>query len=356
MKRLLTWVVISAALVSGCGGSGGSGGRGTVEVLQGDAAIEASLQAAVTLAAVLATLLGEPVADLGAPGSPSASAAAISDASTAGVAARAVRIACPLGGSVDGDCREDRGRTILTTRSSNCVIRDPSNRFDITANGRADATFESLGICGRATTPDDVPVTVELRGYREEWRQGASVVREIESRRLTNIQRPQAGGCSNNQGQLNFDGDVTLRGADYHWKLHMRSVEVDVSSAGSPCDEISLITGEIDVSDEIRGTRFIAELAGVRHMSFRGSSGDFEVALDGQVNFDCTGAVRIATERRLILSGSCPIDGEIELERDGNARSLASFSRDGIRLDYDGDGVADLQSPGCAAEVLEACM
>jgi len=345
------WTAVFGAFVLGCGSSGDSGGRGSVPVLQGEAAIEAGAAAAVGLSDAIRMMLIDPALA----GDPMTSETATAARRSRSVGSRAQVVACPSGGSVDGECREDGGRTIIRTNSQNCASL--VDEVVVVADGRADLVLDGTGICGLATLPVGLSHTIEFRDFREEWRDGAVAVRAVEFGRMKLTRRPRAGGCSANEGETEYDGDVTLASEGVDMTLRMQGVAVEVSSQGDPCDEAAVVDGLIDVSDRSRGARFVADLRAAHFMHRRVPGGASEMAIDGVVDIDCVGEVLLSTSARLVLDGgSCPADGTLAITVGGGATSSLRFGPSGMQLDYDGDGVADRTAPTCGSESLEVCM
>lgn len=346
-----TWTAVVGAFVLGCGSSGDSGGRGAVRVLQGEAAIEAGAAAAVGLSDAIRMMLIDPVLA----GGPMTSETALAARNSRGVGARAQVVACPRGGSVDGECREDGGRTVIRTYSENCATS--VDEVVVVANGRADLVLDGTGICGRTTLPGGLAHTIEFRDFREEWRDRSAVVRAVAFGRMKLTRRPHAGGCSANEGETEFDGDVTLASGGVDMTLRMQGVAVEVSSQGDPCDEAAVVDGVIDATDRYRGARFVADLRAARFMHRRVSGGASEMAIDGIVDIDCVGEVFLSTSARLALDGaSCPSDGTLALAVGVGATSSLWFGSSGMQLDYDGDGVAEHAAPTCGSESIEVCI
>ncbi len=341
--------IVVIGFLSACGG-GGSGDA--VEVLQGDDALQAAAEAAIGISGALQVLLGD-VED-----GPSVRASRTSSVPTSGAstrASRALRVACPLGGSVDGECRESGGRTVVATNSADCTLFDEDLGLTIVANGRADATYEATGICGRSV-PVGVASTSRLRGYVEEWWDGDKLVRVSESSRLEVESHPAGGGCSANEGQTSIHGDLRVRGEGFDVGMILSRLEVDVTSEGNPCESSVTAVGGIEVDDRARGARFAGTTRGLRFMTRRALDGILEVSLDGMLDFDCLGEVRVTTAERLALGAACPFEGELGVSIDGGGSATARFTRDGLALDYLGDGTIDLESASCGAETMSVCM
>jgi hypothetical protein len=333
-----------AVLVLGCGGSGGGDGSAP-QVLEGEAGVQAAAQAVVSLADAVRLLLEDSAGGaLGAlaTGAPS-------------TGSRAVRISCPLGGSLDGDCRESGGRTTVVTASERCSLFDEERGVVVVVNGRADATYRATGICADGRIPDGVASRLALRGYREEWRDRETVLRVAESDRFDADFEPLGDGCSANQGRSMIEGDLRIRTKDEDFAIRARNLALDVSSSGNPCDESVAVRGRIDVDDAVRGARFEANTDGLSVSIRRALDGVIEVALDGDVTFDCVGPVGIATEERLALAVRCPVEGELALTI-GDESPVARFGIHGLSLDYDGDGASELTSASCSADSQRVCM
>lgn len=342
-------IAVIALVVVGCGGSGG-GGRGAVQILEGDAAIEASAQAAVSLSAALAHLVIEPRGS--AVTQPLAQSAA---AALAGTIARAQRTACPLGGTVDAVCREGRERAVLSVQVANCTVPATSGQANLRLNGRFEATFEISGVCRNPDSIAQAAATIEFRDYREELLAGATVVRVVEASRLTYARILGVTGCSISDGLHRYNGTASYRDADFHWTLRMRDVQASVRSFGRPCDQLSDFAGVLDLTDHRLGTRFVSELDGLRVSQRLDDDDELAIALDGTARIDCVGDVRYDTAERLRTGSSCPERGWLII-RTGGVRAEARFSQDGLRLDVDGDGVVDVESASCDGESVAACI
>lgn len=343
----MRYVSMAAAALLGviaCGGSDDDGGGGPV--LDGEAAVQAAVHGVVSLAAALDALLEDP-----------SSAVATASAATGEPRrlARAIEVPCALGGEVDGECREEGGRTVVETRSRDCTIFAAELGVAVTTNGVSNATFDATGICGSPEVPSDVDSRVELRDYREEWRDGTEVVRVLEASRLDQLRRPVSSGCSANDGETLLDGDLRLVGAGFEWSLRMHDLRIVVVSAGSPCDQSALFEGGLEVDDGVRAARFAATLESLAFATRRGPGGAAEVSIDGPVDFDCVGAVELATVQRLELSGACPAAGAVTLAVAAMPAASVSFAADGVRIDYDSDGAADYSTDGCGAQSLVPC-
>jgi hypothetical protein len=334
-----------AVLALGCGGSGGGDGSAP-QVLEGEAAAQAAAEAVVGLADAVRLLLEDPAG--GAVG-----AVATGAPSTA---SRAVRASCPLGGSVDGECRESGGRTTVTTASQQCALFDEGRGVVVAVSGRADATYRATGICTDGRVPEGVASTVALRDYREEWRDGETVVRVAEAGRLDVDVDPRAGGCSANEGRAMLAGDLRIRTGGADLSMRTRGLVLEVSSSGNPCDESVALAGRIEIDDAVRGARFEADTDDLVVSIRRALDGVFEVALDGDVGFDCIGPVGIGTSQRMALVARCPTEGEIALTIGDERAVAASFDLGGLSLDYDGDGASDFTSATCGADSQRVCM
>ncbi len=331
---------------------GGGGGGEPVEVLQGDDALQAAAEAAIGISGALQVLLG----DVG--GGMSVRASTTSGVPPTGASradSRAIRVDCPLGGAVNGDCRESGGRTVVTTDSADCTVFDEDLGFTIVANGRADATYEATGICGRSL-PAGVASTSSLRGYVEEWWDGDELVRVSESSRLEVESHPSAGGCAANQGQTSVHGDLRVRGDGFDVGMVLSRLDVDVASSGNPCESFVTVVGGIDVDDRARGARFSGTTDGLRFETRRALDGVFEVSLDGAMDFDCLGVVRVTTAEHVALGASCPLEGKLGVSIEGGGSATARFTADGLALDYEADGTVDLESASCGADSMKVCM
>lgn len=345
--RFRVLALLAAALMVGCGSSGG-GDQRSVEILQGEAAVEAGVQAAVSLATLVGALVGEV-------GPQVRGQAAQMSAVGSSAIARAVRASCPFGGTTDGECRESGGRTFVRSSFSDCRMSDVDNRFELRFNGRADITFEGVGICASPSLALDRVSRIELRDYREEWHAPTGVFRVIEAPRLTREYRPVAGGCSSENGDHIFDGRIVLSAQQFVWALRMRGTRIAVRSSGVPCDQVAEITGEIDVDDRLRGSRFVVDADGLRVAQTGTFDGEMAIALDGPASIDCVGDVRYATDSRLRIARACPHAGSLSMQVNG-ATARAGFTTAGIEIDTDGDGEVDLETGGCGAEAMAACM
>ncbi len=338
-------LILGVGLIGpGCGGGSGDGGRGPVEVLQGDAAIQAAAGVVITMTSALDALLG--------------SAAAMQAGARSGIgsgrSSRAVRVDCPLGGVIDGDCREDGGRTFVTTASQNCGVVDDETGLTAIANGRLDATYEATGICGRSV-PEGVAVTFSFADYREELLQDGSVVGTSETRRLTQVSRPALGGCSENDGEVRLDGDLRTRDASGDFEIRMHSLSMDIVSSGNPCTESVDAAGDIDVADLQRGSRFAGLMEGVRMTRRVALDGLTEISVDGEADIDCLGRLRIRTTAALALSGSCPIEGAMDVVVGDLAEARVEFGTSGVAFDYQVDGVADFEAAICGSDAIASC-
>jgi len=342
MALALVWVV-------GCGGSGG-GDRGPVEVLDGEEAIQAAAVAALSLSTALVSILGEPRPNAGL-----ATTGAGSPGSTSNTIARAIRLPCAQGGTADGECRESGGRTTITSTLDACGVRDSASGVVATASGRLRATYDRAGLCRVPMPPAGVPVTIELRNYREEQRLGESLVLAISADRLTQSLDPVGGGCSINDGFGRLDGDLRLRRAGVDLAMQLNRLELTVESAGNPCTEDVRASGRMDVTDLIRGSRFVADFEELGMLSSRAFDGVPEVTLTGAVDFDCLGRIDYSTAEPLALFSSCPSGGVLRIAGGGRDPAQASFSLDGIAIDYDGDGSDDFAAAACGRDSLAVC-
>ncbi len=138
--------------------------------------------------------------------------------------------------------------------------------------------------------------------------------------------------------------------------LRMKGLELEVTSAGNPCDQTVRVEGSIEVEDTIRGARFAGTTAGLTYTTRRVLDGVFETALEGNIDIDCLGTVSMATIERLALGPRCPLGGEMELSIDGATSATSSFTLDGLFLDYQSDGSIDFESATCGRDSLSVCM
>ncbi len=344
-----------AVITAGCGDSGSDGGRGPVTVIQGDEAIEAGVEAAVSLTSAIVAILIPTSTESQATTSAAVSSAAVLPVMPSGITARAVTVACPRGGSIEGDCRESGGRTFISTTSMDCAEIDAISGFVVTVNGQVDLAIQGTGICENSL-PAGLPTSLELRGYREEWHDGAELVRLFESARLSQSHRPGALGCSSSDGAWTYEGDISVRSGPLASTVRLHRVAIDITSQGNPCEETATIAGHLDISDALRGSRFIAGLDGFQLTQFRALDNFIEVDLSGDIDIDCLGSMRLSTRERLILTGdSCPLDGQLRMQIGGDRDSTAEFAPNGLHLDYDGNGSIDLEVPTCGFESLVVC-
>ena len=242
-------------ILGSCSDSGG-GGRGPVRVLEGAEAMQASAQVAVSLGTAIVALVG----DSGV--SPDGLSSLAEESSTPNVSRRAIRVDCPQGGSVDGDCRAESGRTIVTTSSHRCAVVESG--VLATASGRLTATYERGGLCGTSSIPRDIPYTFEFEDFREELRLDGDLVRSFSASRLTETVRPRVGGCSTADGVLSLRGDARVIEMGSDMTLRMDGLRLDVASSGNPCAVEAVATGVVDVEDRGRGSRFVASLDQLR--------------------------------------------------------------------------------------------
>lgn len=349
-KLLAALLAVGISWLAACGGSGGDDTR----ELEGEAAVQGAVQATVSLVGAIQALLGDPAAGLTANASAAGDSATTAAAGESMTDSRAIEILCERGGSVDGECREEGGRTFVDARLQNCSEFNEELGVVVTADGVSNAVFEATGVCGNAV-PEGVDSRFELRDYREEWRIAGELVRVLESDRLTQTFEPSDAGCSFNDGEAFMDGDLLLQGPGFDWALRMGDLRFSVSSQGEPCDETAVIDGGLTVDDAIRGALFDASLDGLVVDTRVALDGVSEVAVDGVVDFDCIGPVDIQTGERLALLGACPVEGVLGVAPEGFPAAAAAFFSDGLLIDYDGDGESDFSADGCGVESLATC-
>ncbi len=347
--RISTLIAVAACTSLACGGSSGGDGRGPVQVLEGEAALQAAAHSALGMASVIDLLLD----DGGSGGIASARTASGEQPASL---ARAQSIGCDRGGSASAQCREEGRTTRLTSRFDNCSILDPSTGLIVTSNGELDVTLRGIELCRIRELPAELETTVVLRNFSEEKRDGDRVIQRLSTSHLEQTTRPKTGGCSRNDGQISIAGDVNISAGAGDFEMRIDALEVDVSSAGNPCREAIIAGGRVDIRDVGRGSRFVTAFESLQATRARGLDGFDEVSIDGTLDIDCLGQVRLRSNTPLALSGACPAEGSLDISIDGGSTAAATFSPAGLSMDYDGDGSEDFASQSCSADTVNVCM
>ena len=341
---LPTALALVSSIVIGCGGSS-SDDRGPVEVLAGEDAVQAAAQNAISVAAAITSLLT------------ATESGPISRASSrsGNRISRAQQAGCELGGTLTGTCREEGNRTVVMSRAMECSLLEDTG-IEVISDGELTVTFDATGICGQPALPPGLGTTIELRNFREERRDGNRVIRVTTSSRFRQTLRPTNGGCSGNQGRFSATGDVQTTDSSGSLDIVFDNLDLDVSSAGQPCRDTISAMGRVDVNDLDRGSRFVADLDGLTIGHMREVGGLAELTLDGSFDVDCLGRIELSSLAPITLSGVCPATGSFELSVADGAPATATYSGDGLTIDYDRNGVEDFTSPSCTADTLATCM
>ena len=69
---------------------------------------------------------------------------------------------------------------------------------------------------------------------------------------------------------------------------------------------------------------------------------------------DCLGAVGFSTVIPLVVDGSCPIEGELEISV-GEAAGFVAVYSGGVAIHLDGDDSADFVGSDCSSDSLAVC-
>jgi len=316
-----------------------------VEPLRGAEASEAALAAALSLADALEVLLVDPPS---LDATSAVAGAALGRPSAPGPALRAVRSPCPLGGSVDVDCRERGGLTIFDSELTDCVAADESGRV-FTSSGRLSLALEAAGLCG-LPIPDGIAATTEMRNFSSITEDVAGVLEELAVPRLTQHFTPSATGCSGRDGITTLAGRLMARrAAGQDVDLETDELVLTVRSRGNPCRQSAEVAGDIALRDRRRGRDFDLDAIEIEVANEIGSAADGLIGFGGDIESPCFGVAEVVSEELLTRGAACPAVGAIAVGLDDGARVRASFSPAGMALDHGVDGIVDVESETCFA-------
>jgi hypothetical protein len=349
--RTCTAWVLASVFACGGGGSSDAGSEPPPPVLATDRErADAAVRSALSLVTLTAMLVSEPSRS----GAGSTRAVLERSAATAdprhGEALRAVRVACPGGGTLDARCVEHVGGTTVTSVTQDCELLDPDSGLTVTSSGELIARMEALGICQTGMLPPRVPVVYRYRNFRATTSDGDTVLETFDAPRLVQRIEPRIGDCRDDDRLVSYDGGLGLARGDAAFDVVFAQFVLTLRSTGTPCRQTVALAGQAEITDRIGDHSFA-----VRNGDVEIGLGDGQASMHGNLIIDCIGQVGIATTVQL-AGTPCPTAGGLSLQLPGDVAAGASFGPAGeLAIDYDADGRADATLPTCRDRSLARC-
>jgi hypothetical protein len=261
---------------------------------------------------------------------------------------------CPFQGAAEHTCAVQDGSSVFTTVYRTCRNYDPFTDNNVYRNGTVSVTVPDPAACLQG----EIPAGVEL-GYAADFTYEVTdalnrPVERFAQRGVSGTITLETAACGGRAATAVLRGEIAVFRAclaeDETFTFDGTRVEEDEEESCAQRTRASGrflfadATGDAGLSVELREASLVA----------RAPADPSRFRFAGSLETLCTGPFEIQTDAPLAIgSGSCPIDGRLNLQ----PASLALlFGPDGtIGLDRDGDGEADVSFETCAAAAVGEC-
>lgn len=316
--------LLALMCLGGCGGGGGSDEEPAPPVmLEGDDAVAASLR---VVQSTMALLIGMRTED--APFSSAGSSCS--------------------SGSINASCNIQNGQSVIDSAFAQCRLA-LTNGNALTADGGLRIQTSDPNACVTGRIPDTATVELEFRGFRQTLTSASGG--ELGRARTDGSDRivPTGVGCAgrNVMEQIDATSDSTVNvrlpgklaadGIDA--EVRAQGLQMDQTSAGTPCERTMVVDGDMEVDDRANGIRYSQTLSGVT-IRYTEADDAALIEIDGDIDNACVGAVTVTTVEpiRMRNATDCPTGGILHVTREGRTSEMrfgpgTSFSIDfGNRL------------------------
>jgi hypothetical protein len=329
--------------------------------LEGQAAAEAAARAALGVVESLQVI------DLGRAGAGGGGSAALRAA--VGDPGRGVD-PCKGSGSLSETCTVKNGVARLDSKYKRCRLVITGSAA-LVLDGEFVRTVAAPKFCDTRTVPPGVEAVDELRDLRRQLVTTAGTV-VSELRATLRTRSVEMGtGCDTPSGSEILDGTLAFmcrpdpvvadscppEGIDIALTARDLMVVRDSTTSGNACQQASTLIGRLESRDRVSGLQYDAVYRQFLVRRVPRAAGGDSVRLDGALGVDCLGEIVVTTEKPLLQAANarCPTSGLLLIDLPRGAPVAADFGREGLALDVDGDGNADVDVESCEDRSLAQC-